>query len=264
VATYSRRKNDDSGEPEERDEAPHDPRDDIDPLDLPEEYQLVYDLSGWPLAVHAEVAEAMAEGRVPHSWQGTDLVVHERHEETADDLLSAIEQRHGLVSGDDGGVLPREPGSEMEYDLSDWGSEERALLTGRLIEADVPFRWESGLLVVAAQDEQLVDEVLDSTEETVEEGLGPNVEEGESPMAQLFVAADDLASHPNDRDAILRLNDLFERAETWPVPFGLSSAAWDHLLDQVSDLLDLALEADDAADVRDEAVELRNTLRPLV
>jgi hypothetical protein len=265
VATYSRRKDDESGEPEDRDEAPHDPRDDIDPLELPEEDQLVYDLSAWPLAVHAEVAEAMAEAAVPHSWQGTDLVVHERHEDTADDLLSAIEQRHGLVSGDEGGALPREPGSEMEYDLSDWDSDSRALLTGRLIEADVPFRWESGLLVVAAQDEQLVDEVLDSAEQTLSSGeVVSNVEEDDSPMAQLFVAADDLAAHPNDRDAILRLNELFERAETWPVPFGLNPSAWDHLLDQVSDLLDLALESDDAGDVRDEAVELRNTLRPLV
>jgi hypothetical protein len=266
VATYSRRRQDDqSGEPEKRDEAPPDPRDDVDPLDAPEEEQVVYDLSGWPLAVHAEVAEVMAEAGIPHSWQGADLVVHERHEEAADDLLSAVERRHGLGS-DDGGTAAAEPGAEMEYDLSDWDAEARALVTGRLIEADVPFRWEGGFLVVAAQDEELVDAVLDGAEETVgAEGTAANEDAGdESPMAQLFVAADDLASHPNDRDAILRLNDLFERAETWAVPFGLTAAMWDQLLDQVSDLLDLALESDDAGDVRDEAVELRNALRPLV
>jgi hypothetical protein len=44
----------------------------------------------------------------------------------------------------------------------------------------------------------------------------------------------------------------------------MTAASWDQILDQVSDLLDLALESDDAGDVRDEAVELRNTLRPLV
>ena len=207
----------------------------------------------------------MADAAIPHSWQGTDLVVHERHEDAADDLLSAIERRHGLDTGDDASGPPREPGSEMEYDLSDWDSDGRALLTGRLIEADIPFRWESGFLVVAAQDERLVDEVLDETEDSVDAvSTASNVEGDESPMAQLFTAADDLATHPNDRDAILRLNELFERAETWPVPFGVSAAAWDQLLDQVSDLLDLSLESDDADDVRDEAVELRNTLRPLV
>jgi hypothetical protein len=265
VATYSRRRDDQSGEPEERDQSPPDPRDDIDPLDAPEEEQVVYDLSGWPLAVHAEVAEALAEAGIPHSWQGTDLVVHERHEDAADGLFATIERRHGL-DGDTGGEPPAEAGGEMEYDLSEWDSEARALVTGRLIEADVPFRWEGGLLVVAPSDEQLVDGILDGAEDTVDaEELAANEDAGDdSPMSQLFVAADDLASHPNDRDAILRLNDLFERAETWAVPFGVTAASWDQLLDQVSDLLDLALESDDADDVRDEAIELRNTLRPLV
>jgi hypothetical protein len=264
VATYSRRRDDQSGEPEERDQAPPDPRDDIDPLDAPEEEQVVCDLSAWPLAVHAEVAEALAEARIPHSWQGTDLVVHERHEDAADELFAAIERRHGL--GGDSGGESAEPSGEMEYDLHEWDADSRALVTGRLIEADVPFRWEGGLLVVAPSDERLVDEILDGAEDTVEaEGMAENEDAGdESPMAQLFVAADDLASHPNDRDAILRLNDLFERAETWAVPFGMTGASWDQLLDQVSDLLDLALESDDAGDVRDEAIELRNTLRPLV
>jgi hypothetical protein len=267
MASYSRRR-EDSGEPAEGEPAPSDPRDDIDPLDLPEEEQLVYELSAWPIAVHAEVAEALAEAGLPHSWHGTDLVMNQRHEDQADALLAKIERRHGLTADDDANAPAAEPGSEMEYDLSDWNPQARALLTTRLIEADVPFRWEGGLVVVAAHDERLMDEVLDRVE-VVLEGEGPEIageeeEEGESPMAQLFVATDDLASHPNDRDAILRLNDLFERAETWPVPFGVSAASWDQLLDQVSDLLDLALESDDTDDVRDEAIELRNTLRPLV
>jgi hypothetical protein len=266
VPSYSRRREDEAGEPVEGAQPPADPRDDIDPLDLPEEEQLVYDLAGWPIAVHAEVAEALAEAGLPHSWQGTDLVVHERHEDAADALLAAIERRRGLAATGASSAPPAEAGSEMEYDLSDWNAQARAILTGRLIEADIPFRWEGGLVVVAAQDERLVDDVIDSVEVSLE-AEGPEAgseEEGESPMAQLFVASDDLATHPNDRDAILRLNDLFERAETWPVPFGLSAASWDQLLDQVSDLLDLALESDDTDDVRDEAIELRNTLRPLV
>ena len=55
-----------------------------------------------------------------------------------------------------------------------------------------------------------------------------------------------------------------ERVEGGPVPFGVDPAAWDHLLDQVSDLLDLSLESNDAGDVKAEAVELREALRPLV
>jgi hypothetical protein len=193
------------------------------------------------------------------------LVVHERHEDTTDALLAEIERRHGLESAEDGDTPAREPGSEMEYDLADWSQEARARLTGQLIEADVPFRWEGGLLVVAAQDEQLVDAVIDSVEDTLTaEELPVSESVDESPLAQLFVAVDDLSTHPNDRDAILRLNQLYERAEDGPVPFGLNPTSWDRILDQVSDLLDLSLDADDADDVKAEAVELREALRPLV
>jgi hypothetical protein len=264
VATYSRRQDDEAGEPREGQGAPPDPRDDIDPLDLPEEEQLVYDLSAWPIEIHAEVAEAMAEAGVGHSWLGTDLVVHDRHEETADALLAAIERRHGLQSD---APPAREPGSEVEYDLSEWDSQARAMLTGRLIETDVPFRWEGGLVVVAAADEGSVDAVLDELDEALVAGgwLPPNEEEpGESPLSALFVAVDDLASHPNDRDAILRLNQLFEQSESGPVPFGVNPSSWERILDQVSDLLDLSLDAEDVADVKAEALEVREVLRPLV
>jgi len=271
VATFSRRKDDDAGEPREGADASPDPRDDIDPLKLPEEEQVVYDLSGWPIAVHAEVAEALAGAGVPHGWQSTDLVIHERHEDAADVVLAETEREHGLGDvADEREPIPREPGSEVEYDLADWENDTRALVTGRLIEADIPFRWEGGFLVVAAQDESMADAVLDGVEDSLrDEGRGlagdaGDAEDGDSPMAQLFVAVDDLALHPNDRDAILRLNGLFERAEGQPVPFGLSSTSWDNILDQVSDLLDLALESDDVGEVKAEAVEVRNVLRPLV
>ncbi len=107
----------------------------------------------------------MAEAGIAHGWIGTDLVVHDRHEDTADALLAAIERRHGL---DSDATAEREAGSEVEYDLSEWDSPARAMLTGRLIEADVAFRWEGGLLVATAADEGRVDAVLDA----VDDGAG--------------------------------------------------------------------------------------------
>jgi hypothetical protein len=268
VATYSRRKDDESGQPIEGAEPVLDPRDDIDPLTLPEEEQVVYDLSAWPIAVHAEVAGALADAGVSHGWDGTDLVVHERHEDVTDAVLAEIEKAHGLEDSGEPQGPPREPGSEVEYDLTEWDGPARALVTAQLIEADIPFRWEGSLLVVSGDDEAMADVVLDAAEERIESGTDGEddspAEDGDSPMAQLFVAVDDLASHPNDRDVILRLNGLFERAEGEPVPFGLSPSSWENLLDQVSDLLDLALDSDDSADVKAEAIEVRNSLRPLV
>ena len=136
MATYSRRRDDESGEPVDDAEGcgtPHDPRDDTDPLDLPEEEQLVYDLSGWPTSAHAEVVEALADAGIGHAWLGTDLVIHERHEDRADLLLSEIERRHGLPGDEEGDAdESREPGSEVEYDLADWAAPARALLTAQL------------------------------------------------------------------------------------------------------------------------------------
>ena len=96
MATYSRRKDDDAGEPIEGVEPVHDPRDDIDPLQLPEEEQVEYDLAAWPIAIHAEVAEALAAAGVSHGWRGSHLVIHERHEDAADAVLEEIERAHGL------------------------------------------------------------------------------------------------------------------------------------------------------------------------
>jgi len=52
--------------------------------------------------------------------------------------------------------------------------------------------------------------------------------------------------------------------ELGPVPFGVHPAAWERILDQVSDLLDLSLESDEAGEVKAEAIEVREVLRPLV
>ena len=146
--------------------------------------------------------------------------------------------------------------------MGDWAGEARAVLTGGAIEGDIPFRWEGGCWS-PRRPRKHVDAVLDGVEETLEaEGLTRRGGSGREPISALFVAVDDLTSHPNDRDAILRLNALFERTEAGPVPFGLHPASWDRILDQVSDLLDLSLESDDAGDVKAEAVELRDVAPP--
>ena len=50
------------------------------PLELPEDEQVVYELGGWPLDKQAAVAEAMAESGIPHAWDGAELVIHLNHE----------------------------------------------------------------------------------------------------------------------------------------------------------------------------------------
>ena len=263
MATYSRRRNDDeAGEPIEGQGAPADPRDDVDPLQLPEEEQLVYDLSAWPIDVHAEVAEAMAEAGIGHSWIGTDLVVHDRHEDTADALLAAIERRHGL---DSDVPVEREAGSEVEYDLSEWDSRgaghahrpahrgRRALpLGGWSARRHRGGRGPRGRR--ARRGRRGAGRRRWHAAERGGAGGEPAVRRSSSPSTTWPAIR-------NDRDTILRLNELFEQSEAGPVPFGVSPSSWEQILDQVSDLLDLSLDAEDVADVKAEALEVRGLRR---
>jgi hypothetical protein len=244
--------------------------DDHDPLELPDEDQLIYDLAGWSLGLRAAAVEALAEAGIPHAWAGTDLVMHARHEALADAVLDAVE-RQGRAEGeviDDGATagadvserpaVTRSDG-ELEYELPEWSDADRAAIDSALEAAAIPFRWEEpARLVVPADREAAVDTVLDRIEAAVDEAGG------DSPLAELFLAVDEIEHKPNNRDAVLELSAALDRAEGSPLPYGMSPDAWDNVLDGVSDLLDLALDSDDADDVRANAAGLRDRLRPYV
>jgi len=56
--------------------------------------------------------------------------------------------------------LTERPGSEVGYDVGDWAGEERGRLIGRLIEAEIPHRFDGHELTVSASDEDFVDELV--------------------------------------------------------------------------------------------------------
>ena len=94
-----------------------------DPLRLPVEEQVVYELGVWPLGLQAAAAQAMAESGIPHGWAGTDLVVQLDHEATVDALMDEIEAAQpGIVGadhldGDDG--WPAQAAGASDDDESD-------------------------------------------------------------------------------------------------------------------------------------------------
>ena len=72
-----------------------------DPLRLPVDQQVVYELGEWPLGMQASAAQVMAESGIPHGWDGTDLVVQLDHEASVDVLLEAVEaEQPGIVGAD--------------------------------------------------------------------------------------------------------------------------------------------------------------------
>lgn len=121
------------------------------PLDLPEEEQVVYELGEWSLDLQAAAAAAMADAGIPHGFDGADLVVHVNHESAVDALLEAVEH------GPDGRAEGEPTTSTLVYELDQWHQAARDELCARLEEGSVPYRMDGDQLVVDPADEEAVD-----------------------------------------------------------------------------------------------------------
>ena len=160
---------------------------------------------------------------------------------------------------------------EVDYDLGEWQTAERAAATAALVEVEIPYRWEPELvLVVPAVAEEEVDVLLDELEEVDE--LDEDDDEGgvdggalaQEAMGELFVAADRLQHDPlDDRMAA----DLLMAAGTVGVsgpPYGIERPVWRQIQGLASTLATDLEEAADEETVAANARALREYLRDLV
>ena len=199
----------------------------------PDLARVVYDLSGWSFDHQAELAAQLAEAGVPHEWEGTDLVVPEAFEASADSVIASVEQQFGIETGATGDVeevgqsmvdapvhLPLEPGRLVtEYDMSDWEVPEREAVTRVLLRQERPFAWEGEVLIVHADDEDVVDSVLDMVEAAIPDGVfpdGDSDDEARLPFETLttfFLMGDRLRRDPLDADGLEQLLDALDVAD---------------------------------------------------
>jgi hypothetical protein len=240
-------------------------RDGTDPLQLPEDEQVVYELGEWSLDLQAEAAELLAESEIPHAWDGTDLIVHVDWENTVDELLDDLERgATGDVDASD---------DEVVYELDEWSAEDREKLTAKLAEAEIPHQWEGEVtLVVSPQDEELVEAVLDELEfpHALEvEAIEPVDEAAEESsfevLSSLFLAADRLKGNPLDPEGITDLTDALEHADADAPPFGIVPGLWRDAVERANRIADALADDDDRSDdVATEAAGLQALLRPYV
>jgi hypothetical protein len=127
---------------------------DFDPFD-DAVVKVHYDVTVWNFDQQAELSEAMAEAFIPHGWDGTELVVPETHEERVDVIFERLEQELGPFP-----IVLEEDAESTEFNLDEWTDGDRKVLTESLIESEVPFRWEGATVVVAADAEDAVDDLL--------------------------------------------------------------------------------------------------------
>lgn len=160
---------------------------------------------------------------------------------------------------------------QVDYDLGEWQTAERASATAALAEAEIPYRWEADLVLVVpavAEDEvDLMLDELDEVEELEEDDGGEGADGGalaQEAMGDLFVAADRLQHDPLDERMAA---DLLMAAGTVGVagpPYGIERPVWRQIQGLASALATDLEEAADEETVAADARALREYLRDLV
>ena len=125
----------------------------------PEALTTRYDLSDWSVDDRADVAAALADAEIAHSWDGSELLVSQDTEQVVDSILDEIEDElDNLEDGDD------DSGEDniTEYELDEWSEGERKQLCDMLDNLDIGYRWDGTMLLVPIGVEAVVDSCLDS------------------------------------------------------------------------------------------------------
>ena len=241
---------------------------DFDPND-PDVVKVHYDVSAWNFEQRAELSEALAEAELPHAWDGDEVVVPELVEGDVDALFEELDKLLGPFP-----ILLDDDAESTEFGLDEWSDADRAVLTDALIASEVPHRWDGTTVVVAADAEHAVDDLLDAIEagELLGDGGDDSVAAPEGALSTMFLAADRLAKDPMDAGARTQLVDLAPLVDAKTPPYGMAHRPWAGAVRGVDALVELidhdastGSPGDSAeSDIIGAAQELRSLLRPYV
>ena len=126
----------------------------------PEALTTRYDLADWSVDDRADVAAALADAEIAHSWDGSELLVSQDTEQVVDAILDEIEDE--LDNLDDGDDDDSGEDNITEYELDEWSEGERKQLCDMLDNLDIGYRWDGTMLLVPIVVEAVVDSCLDS------------------------------------------------------------------------------------------------------
>jgi hypothetical protein len=232
---------------------------DFDPRD-PDQVKVHYDVTGWTFEQRAELAETLAERGVPHVWEGDELVVPEQIEADVDALFDQLEREIGpfpvaLADGAEG---------VTQFELDEWPAADIEVLQQSLLEAEIPHRWSGRTLAVAADAEEIVDDLLDAIEAGETASLDESAEAPDGALQTLYVNADRLARDGADGPARKALLALVPDLSPQAPPFGLAGRAWTVIVDNARAVVASIEEGAEGEQVAGVADELRTVCRPYV
>ena len=244
--------------------------------DDPDAERVHYDISAWTLDQQTELAAALADAEVPHSWDGSELLVPIEFEPTVDAITGELEARLGITYGEAAPPAQLDDGTPLtEYQLDEWEPGQDAVLSRALAEAGIPHRWEGTVLLVPTSDEAVVEALLDDIEsgEHIDLGADGDVDgDGEvtefdaEVLTTFFLAGEKLRRKPRDADGLEQLREASEIADPTRPPFGVQPRLWEQTC-LLADRIVEALVGEDGPDheaVMAAAGDLHDLLRPYV
>lgn len=225
----------------------------------PDLVKVHYDLAGWTFEQRAELAETLAEGDVPHQWEGDELVVPEAIEAEVDAMFEVLEAELGpfpvLLDTDDEGT---------EFGLEEWPTTDLEVLQQALIEAEIPHRWEGRKLLVATDAESTVDDLLDAIEAGETASLDEGAEAPDGALHDLYEVGDRLARDATNAPARELLFTLAPELLAHRPPYGIAGNAWSVIVERATALVAVFETGGPAEDIAAAAAELRTVARPYV
>jgi len=244
------------------------------PLDVQDvgdadEEQLAYEFHDWSFESRRMLDQLLTGRGVQHAWQGASMIVRADDEATVDELVDHVEVA----------TLPTLD-AELEhtvYEMEGWTAEQQTLLSNRLGMRGIPHEFDAnGDLVVHAQDETQVDELLDEIEELTASGELHTDDADDSDidlsgldvnelLSTVFAAADRLRRNARDANGVLGVLDNAPLVEQIPTPFGFDRPDWQTVVGETAALREL-LERDDSedGDICEHAQRLRDLLFRLI
>jgi hypothetical protein len=221
--------------------------------------QITWELDEWSEADRTVLRDRLETLGVPHTWEGTTLVVASTDEAWVERIMDQVDEE--LSSA---GAADEDEDEQVAYDLTDWDDDSCVSLLDALASEEIPYGLDGDELVVNAEDEARVDEIvaaLTTPGATLTRG-GPASFEA---MSELFVAADELSHDPDDGGATASLVAGARAAAVSRAPYGMDAAWWDGVVARAGALADLVESPNpDHEQVIDLAAALRNELRPVI
>ena len=253
----------------------------------PDAAKVFYDLSGWDFDQQAELASALADLEIPHTWDGNELVIPADSEQQVDELFTELEERLNIAPASEDEEDVAADGEQAanpvewsvleddtpatDYDLTVWSDLDRSMVTESLDAAGIAYRFVDGVLSVPTSAEDPVDDILDEVEAgemipVINDGPDGDVLPFES-LNSFFLAGERLRKDARDADGLERLLDAIKIADPDRPPRGVELRVWRRsceLAEQLADVLVEGSEDEVITGAQPVAEALHDLLRPLV